>query len=248
LPGYTPLELMDLDFDSGYVTIRNAQTLEKPRSISHEEGVALILGLDLISSVISPERTDLKSQIESLRLRISQVVNLPSSLSVTSQVNQKIHAEIRSALSTKSGVAIEYHAIYRDEITSRTVYPLEIIQKSGNSYLHAFCFSANDFRFFRLDRISSATLTEVERPKEASSETKKSISFIAKVLKLKRDTAERFQISNVTVGMQFESTSYSEEWLERSILASGDCLELISPIHIRERISARAQSTLNYYL
>ena len=30
LPGYTPLELMDLDFESGYVTIRNAPTLAKP--------------------------------------------------------------------------------------------------------------------------------------------------------------------------------------------------------------------------
>ena len=30
LPGYTPLELMDLDFDSGFVTISNAPTLSKP--------------------------------------------------------------------------------------------------------------------------------------------------------------------------------------------------------------------------
>jgi hypothetical protein len=32
LPGYTPLELMDLDFESGFVTIHNAETLSKPRS------------------------------------------------------------------------------------------------------------------------------------------------------------------------------------------------------------------------
>ena len=48
LPGYTPLELMDLDFESGYVTIRNALTLARPRSITHEEGVALVLGLDVL--------------------------------------------------------------------------------------------------------------------------------------------------------------------------------------------------------
>ena len=50
LPGYTPLELMDLEFESGYVTIRNAATLSKPRSITFQEGVALLLGLDLIAS------------------------------------------------------------------------------------------------------------------------------------------------------------------------------------------------------
>ena len=38
LPGYTPLELMDLEFESGYVSIRNAETLSKPRSITFQEG------------------------------------------------------------------------------------------------------------------------------------------------------------------------------------------------------------------
>ena len=52
LPGYTPLELMDLDFESGFVTIHNAETLSKPRSITFDEGVALVLGLDLLRSTI----------------------------------------------------------------------------------------------------------------------------------------------------------------------------------------------------
>ena len=40
LPGYTPLELMQLDFQSGYVSIGNASTLSKPRMITFQEGVA----------------------------------------------------------------------------------------------------------------------------------------------------------------------------------------------------------------
>ena len=64
LPGYTPLELMDLDFESGFVTIQNAETLSKPRSISFDEGVALVLGLDLLRSAISPrERISWKELI-----------------------------------------------------------------------------------------------------------------------------------------------------------------------------------------
>ena len=42
LPGYTPLELMDLEFESGFVSIRNAETLSKPRTITFQEGVALV--------------------------------------------------------------------------------------------------------------------------------------------------------------------------------------------------------------
>ena len=59
LPGYTPLELMDLEFESGYVTIRNAPTLAKPRTITFDEGVALILGLDILHGSLKPDQVEL---------------------------------------------------------------------------------------------------------------------------------------------------------------------------------------------
>jgi len=48
LPGYTALELMDLSFESGFVSIRNAPTLKSPRTLSKEEIISLLLGLDLV--------------------------------------------------------------------------------------------------------------------------------------------------------------------------------------------------------
>ncbi len=248
LPGYTPLELMDLDFDSGYVSIRNAQTLEKPRTISHEEGVALLLGLDIIRSGISPDRLDLIEHIESLRRRISQVVNLPDSVSVIPQVNQQIQATIDRALYEKSGLSIQYHALYRDEISSRTIFPIEITQSQGNSYLHAYCESAKNFRFFRIDRITTAEISDVKKPEKVSAQAVDQIKFSACVLKSSRDTAERFAISPMTEGVVFQSTSYSVQWIERSVLASGDSLRLISPSHIRDSIAKKAKSILDFYL
>ena len=50
LPGYTPLELIDLEFDSGFVTIRNAQPLAEVRALVGSELVALVLGLDLLAT------------------------------------------------------------------------------------------------------------------------------------------------------------------------------------------------------
>src|SRR5665647_333696 len=52
LPGYTPLELIDLSFDSGYVTIWNAETLQQPRSLSRDEALTLVLGLGYLSDEI----------------------------------------------------------------------------------------------------------------------------------------------------------------------------------------------------
>ena len=82
LPGYTPLELMDLEFDSGFVSIRNASTLSKPRTITFQEGVALLLGLDLIASSLPDDRQDLLEETEILRGRLAKIVGVPIKLSV----------------------------------------------------------------------------------------------------------------------------------------------------------------------
>ena len=98
LPGYTPLELMDLDFESGFVTIHNAETLSKPRSITFDEGVALVLGLDLLRSTISKDRADLLEKIDNLSLRLSELIKLPSGLSAAAVVNQDVSTAILEAI------------------------------------------------------------------------------------------------------------------------------------------------------
>ena len=156
LPGYTPLELMDLDFESGFVTIHNADTLSKPRAISFDEGVALILGLDLMRSAIPSDRIDLLDKINLLSQRLANLINLPSALSVVSIVNNQVSSAIGEALKTRMGLEITYHALYLDEVTTRTILPIEIIHQDNQRYLSSYCYTAQDFRQFRIDRIQSA--------------------------------------------------------------------------------------------
>ncbi len=248
LPGYTPLELMDLDFDSGYVSIRNAQTLEKPRSITHEEGVAILLGLDLIRTNIPSNRADLILCIETLRKRICQSINLPDSLKINPAINLGNFNIIEKALHEKNGLVIEYHSLHRDELTSRKVYPLEIVRENGNFYLHAYCYFASDFRHFRIDRIVSLEITDLRSPRDVLPPHNRKISASARLLKSSRDTSERFALDNPLVHDEFDIESYSEQWVQRAVLASGDSVELLSPRTIRENIAKRAQSILDCYL
>jgi proteasome accessory factor C len=106
LPGYTPLELMDLDFESGYVTINNAETLSKPRSITFNEGVALVLGLDLIRSTIDEQRTDLLQSIDSLSDRLRALIKMPAALSAKSAVNHEVSSSLNEAIRIQSGLFI----------------------------------------------------------------------------------------------------------------------------------------------
>lgn len=247
LPGYTPLELMDLDFESGYVNISNAPTLAKPRSVTFDEGVALILGLDLLRASIATDRSDLLEKIDSLSARLSSIINLNSTFSVVAPVNQGVSAAIDEALASRSSLEIEYHSMYRDEITQRTIFPIEIIEVEGQQYLSSYCYSATDFRQFKLDRIQKAVVTQESKTIPEDATDTQRINSRLKVLKPTREIAERFSRQDLKAGSEFDFQTYSQQWLERSILSSGDGVALLTPPEIRASIAQMAQSMLDRY-
>ena len=247
LPGYTPLELMDLDFESGYVNISNAPTLAKPRSVTFDEGVALILGLDLLRASIPTDRSDLLEKIDSLSARLSSIINLNSTFSVVAPVNQGVSAAIDEALASRSSLEIEYHSMYRDEITQRTIFPIEIIEVEGQQYLSSYCYSASDFRQFKLDRIQKAVVTQESKTIPEDATDTQRINSRLKVLKPTREIAERFSRQDLKAGSEFDFQTYSQQWLERSVLSSGDGVALLTPPEIRASIAHMAQSMLDRY-
>ena len=247
LPGYTPLELMDLNFESGFVTIHNAETLSKPRSITFDEGVALVLGLDLLRSAISPERVDLLERIDLLSQRLAGLINLPSALSATSVVNQDVSGAITAALKSRMGLEISYHSLYRDELSTRSIFPIEIVKTDSHLYLSSYCHTASDFRQFRIDRIQTATVQAVQQEIPKSPIQQSSYTCTIKVLTPTREIAERFIQSELHVNTEFNCQTYSTQWIERSIMASGRAVCLQSPPDIRKSIAVMAQTMLDRY-
>jgi proteasome accessory factor C len=247
LPGYTPLELMELDFESGFVTIHNAETLSKPRALAFDEAVALILGLDLLRSSISAERTDLLDGIDRLSQRLATMINLPLALSATSVVKQDVSTAVAEALNSRMGLEITYHSLYRDEISTRVVLPIEIVVSDGQRYLSSYCYTAQDFRQFRLDRIQSATIQSVlqEIPKNQHQDS--SFTSTIRVLIPTREIAERFKLSELTDDLEFNFQSFSLQWIERSVMASGNAVCLQSPPDARKSIAVMAQTMLDRY-
>lgn len=247
LPGYTPLELMDLNFESGFVTIHNAETLSKPRSITFDEGVALVLGLDLLRSAISPERRDLLERIDVLSQRLAGLIKLPSALSATSIINQEVSGAITDALKSRKGLEISYHSLYRDEISTRTILPIEIVESEGQLYLSSYCYTASDFREFRIDRIQRAAVQVVLQEIPKSSLHQSRYTCTIKVLTPTRAVAERFKQSELQVNTAFDFETYSFQWIERSIMASGRSVCLQSPPDVRKSIAVMAQTMLDRY-
>jgi proteasome accessory factor C len=247
LPGYTPLELMDLEFESGYVSIRNAETLSKPRSITFQEGVALLLGLDLIASSLPEDRQDLLISIASLRSRLTSILGVPVKLSATASTSGVVTTTISQAITKKSGLEISYHSMYRDLLTERTVTPIELYEKDSHQYLRAYCFTALDYREFRVDRVKSVKPTNVPETFESNKQAPGKIDFSITTMDPSRDVVERFGITDTVTGSQLDLSSYSRQWIERSVMASGAAVVLNSPSEIRDEVAKKAQLMLNRY-
>jgi proteasome accessory factor C len=248
LPGYTPLELMDLDFDSGFVTIRNAETLSKPRHISFDEGIALLIGLDLLSSSIPEDRKDLIAHLDTLKEKISSKFGAPVIVKADPKISPTILEKISSALGSRSVVEIEYHSLYKDEVTTRSIQPIEIILESGNQYVRGYCFTAQALRDFRIDRISAigpSTTVPVQNLQQTNPEK---IEYEVAFHEPTRDVIERFGIDFDNISSASIQRSFSKQWIERSIMASGGHVELVTPQNLRSSLRSKAQLILDRYL
>lgn len=247
LPGYTPLELMDLEFESGFVSIRNAATLSKPRTITFQEGVALLLGLDLIASSLPDDRQDLLEATESLRGRLTKILGVPVKLSVATNTSGSVLTAISHAVQTNGGLKLRYHSMYKDLVSERVVIPVDIYQSNENLYMRAYCLISCDYREFRVDRIELATPEPVVENFVQDTKDSKKISFSLVLQKASRDVCERFAITNIEIGTSIELSSFSKQWIERSVMASGGAVLLQTPPEIRAEVAKTAQLMLNRY-
>ena len=226
LPGYTPLELIDLSFDSGYVTIRNAQTLESPRSLNKEEAIALLLGLDLVRSALALDRKDLLSNIDVLSQRLRTLIGLQAQLKAEPAIDGSIRSTITKAISSGTSLDIKYHSLYADRISERTILPIEWQNDSFHEYVFAYCDQAQSFRTFRLDRIQSDSVN---------------LLLFGVGFEFEGNDKE------LHPGIEKEITSFTAEWMRRMIFSAAASVELLSPKGARDDIATSAKALLALY-
>lgn len=253
LPGYTPLELIDLSFDSGFVTIRNAQTLEHPRSLTKDEVIALLLGLDLVRSALSNERSDLLEKIDTLAQRLRALIGLQGQLKAEPAIDGSIRSLVTTAIASGTSLEIEYHSLYADRITERTILPIEWKNDSFHEYLFAYCDQAQSFRTFRLDRISYAKSAQKKLVPSGISQSVEDApyTYSIRIHNHLRAARELFELEGedkqLHPGIEREISSYTQEWMRRMIFSAAASVELLAPPSDRADIASCAQALLSIY-
>jgi proteasome accessory factor C len=248
LPGYTPLELIDLAFDSGYVTIRNAAPLAYVRTMSSSEIVSLALGLDLLRDSLLNLGNEQVSRIDRLSQRLRSQIG--AHISIASGTQTAHRSMIATSIARRVPVEITYYSSTTDQETRRIVTAYDFFQENDVEYFQAYCHTSNGMRTFRVDRIVTASVAqesqEIVNDKKQKSER---IRVGATVRSLDRTSAEAFRLAfeELEVGASVALEAFSSDWLVRAIMAGAGSLVVEEPSEIRRLVRRSIDSAIALY-
>jgi proteasome accessory factor C len=242
--GENKFDYMDLEFESDYVFIRNADTLKAIRTLANPERISLLIGLSLIESEIAEE--NLRTDIALLRKKLGE--NLEAQLAASASISAAHVATIEDAIKGRKKLEFSYYSPSDDVKTLRQVDPLFLSVENGSHYLIAYCHTSSAQRTFRLDRISDLTLLHVTTQAQESVDENNS-TFAVRIklhhnLRKNRETLGANVIENED---SFLVHIFSESWIVRTVLAGLGGIELLDPENVRESIHRRAQSIRALY-
>jgi proteasome accessory factor C len=243
--GETRFDLIELEFDSGFVYIRNAEALNVVRSLSGPEVTAILFGLDLLKESISAERADLLSDIEIIK----RVIGTPLQRLVASEplISGGVIIAIGEALKNRQRLQITYHSVAEDVTSERVIHPIEKRVENGVELLLAFCESADALRSFRLDRIQKAELLQVPSTQTGRVQ---SDAIESVTIKVHHDLRRVFEtLGKLTPGNRDTYTVeiYNQSWLIREVLASGGAIEVVEPAALRAEIARQTGLVASQY-
>jgi len=248
LPGYTPLELIDLSTDEGYVTLRDPQNLEYPRNFTIHELLILKIAL---SALLVDSPPMLHSEIGSLISKLDhQMPNQISSEGILFVPDNILNLRRigEEALVKNQQVEISYRNDTKDELTNRKISLIREYESEGEYFWDAWCHLANAKRTFNLEKISSATLS-----KDPSSIGDLSGESAALTVRLRIRQKSQFFAKHQNILKQteepeiYEARIYQREWLVREILSAGETATVITPSDLKVQVKKRATQALSQY-
>jgi proteasome accessory factor C len=247
LPGYTPLELIDLEFESGFVSIRNAETLAAPRALDRAEALSIYMGLDLLAAELSGSSVSLAAEIENLQEQLrSQLISAPQ-VQIEASLRSEFRALILRTIRRRGWLEITYHSAANDLVTKRQVAPYELSQSGSHEYLQGYCDSAKAIRNFRADRIVEiAEIADQLWPSNQIAADQEAIKYEVRIHAASRQVREvlpQISADSATATIQ----GFSASWISRAILSLGGQVEATGPSEIRAAVRARAKAALENY-
>ena len=252
LPGYTPLELIDISFEDGVIVVKDPQNLDAPRRFSEQEALVVRIALAALEDSVPSER---RATVQSLRRKITSIFQseIPDSALIFRGDRAKSNlALVRQAIEQEKRLRIRYANPTKNEVTERTISPLRIEIEGDRTLIESWCDLANGLRRFNLANIESASLTELSVLSDVGAhDSPKRYAEISI-----EDSAwfffeHRNELSKVDEGdgrrSRYKLEIFQDEWLVRSVLASAGTLQILQPEALNLRVRELAATALANY-
>ena len=251
LPGYTPLELIDISFDEESVVIRDPQNLAAPRNLNESEALIARIALAALEES-TPKTSAAYPQIIALREKIAKAFSssIPASaITFTLDKERATLEAIEGAIKQELDLEITYNNVTKDSSSRRSITPISIIAEDKRTLVSAYCHSAKALRTFNLAQISEVSTkerivrTDLERLEDSRGSS-------AEVIIKSEDSS--FLSENASSLKELSKSCYQidifqPEWIVRSVLAGADSLELAKPLELRAEIAERANRAILAY-
>ena len=134
----------------------------------------ILLGLSSLSNMMHDD------ELRNALIKVKSFIPADKAKDIELKTNQ-IHIDLSSwmgnsdiqsyletskmALEENRLLSFEYIAHHGNK-TVRTIEPYQLVLKNNHWYLHGFCHKRNDFRLFRLSRMSNLHIEEIFTPRE----------------------------------------------------------------------------------
>ncbi|WP_432496021.1 helix-turn-helix transcriptional regulator [Kineococcus gypseus] len=167
-PGHLPDDLIDARWESGRVYLTNADPIARPARLAVDEAVALLVGLRTLAEVPGlHDRDALDGALAKLTEATGEAAAAAGAVRVDVRpgddaVLADVLASCRRALAGHRRLRLAYLVPSRDERTERDVDPMRLVTVDGRWYLEAWCHRVEGVRLFRVDRIESAEVLDVD--------------------------------------------------------------------------------------
>ena len=256
LPGYTHLELLDIDYeDPEYVSVLDPQVLDHPRSLSQTEALTLVLGLELLSEIAKDPAE--REAISKLQERISKIIGEDFARAITiadGVVEFPIMKDLELAISDSRFIQITYNSASSDTVTTRTVFPTDLFFKDGIGYIQALMKDSVEMRTFRIDRIIELELGESD-PTFAEHSHSSSNAEIEIEIEMGGDGIFFLEKHNeiVTSSKEVNGAFFlnlqvnSSDWIKRVISSWPGRITVVKPVDLAKEIEEITRAALQNY-
>ena len=255
LPGYTPLELIDISFDEEYVVVKDPQNLAEPRNLSEGEALILRIALAAMEKLV-PVGSERQAEVANLRERLNALfsssvpkdaifVDISRDL-VTMQLLEKAIKEGRA-------LEIEYLNTTKDQKNNRIILPQSISNENGKTLVSAFCKTSNGMRTFQVSNILNAreSSESIDLNPEVGSET------FGSEVELKIESEDSWFLATYSQGLArvdsygksaniYKLNVFQPQWLIRSVLSNSE-LTVQTPESLRSAVLTAAKMALARY-